>query len=64
MGHKVKKGTVMVTMQELRKHLEVVAGIGVVDVLERMWEYKKINWDVDHMMHKIDTLEEGTTYIE
>lgn len=63
MSCKVKKGEYMVTLKELRGILEVTACIGIVDELERIWARTEIDWDIDHILHKVYSLEEGSDYV-
>ena len=44
------------TLIELRKHLNNVAMLGIVDELEAMWATKEVEWDIDHLIAAVDHL--------
>jgi len=50
----------MLAMHELRAYLETLVCANTTSSEEAMWEKKKIDWDVCHLLWNIENLEEKT----
>ena len=50
----IYKGFQVVNMRELRKHIDNIAVLGVIDLVDEMWSKKAVDWDILHFEHAIN----------